>query len=487
MVAESPNVLLIVVDDLRPDLGCYGNSQAKTPHIDRFAKTALMFERAYCQQAVCNPSRTSVMTGLRPDSIGITGNHRHFRDTRTDVVTLPQHFKRNGYRTQSIGKIYHGVFPDGASRTVWDTMGDPESWSVPTTRFGPRYYYTEEGIRQAKQAYQAMYRPDNPGADDWTKKLVFGPMTEAPDVPDSTLYDGKVADAAVAALKQLAAKPDEPFFLAVGFIKPHSPFVAPKQYWELYDEDELTPVCTPHFPSDAPKIAGHASGEIRRYTDQPNRGEIPAANARRMRHGYLACVSYVDTQVGKVLNELDRLELSDETIVVLFSDHGYHLGEHGLWGKTTNFELDTRVPLIVRVPGTKSAGQTSPGLTELLDIFPTLTELTGLPRPTAIEGKSFAPLLDQPDAPWKVAAFSQFPRGGNANTGGAVMGYSMRTNHWRYTEWVDRKTGQAVARELYDHRTRQTETANLAGRSQHTELVRTAFRSIAGECVAQGD
>ena len=190
---ERPNVLLIAVDDLRPELGCYGVGQVKTPHIDALAGTSLVAKRAYCQQAVCNPSRTSLLTGQRPDSIGVVTNHVHFRSKQPDVVTLPQHFKQHGYHAQAIGKIYHGVFPEGASKTVWDTMGDPPSWSAPAVRFGPRYYYTEDGVAQAKQAFLASYRPKDPEPDDWTRKLVFGPMTEAPNVSDDTLYDGKVA------------------------------------------------------------------------------------------------------------------------------------------------------------------------------------------------------------------------------------------------------------------------------------------------------
>ncbi len=227
-------------------------------------------------------------------------------------------------------------------------MGDPESWSVPAIRFGPRYYYTEEGIAAARQVYKEIYKPVNPQPDDWTTKLVFGPATESPNVPDSVLYDGQVAASAVDTLRQLKDA-DEPFFLAVGFIKPHSPYIAPQKYFDLYPETSL-PDHT-EFPFDAPRFAGHGSGELRRYTDQPRRGPIPESQQRRVRQAYRACVSFIDAQVGRVLDELDRSGLRDNTIVVLFGDHGYHLGEHGLWGKTTNFELDTRVPLIVRAPG----------------------------------------------------------------------------------------------------------------------------------------
>ncbi len=459
-VGSQLNVLFIAVDDLRPELGCYGADHIHSPHIDALAASGRQFERAYCQQAVCNPSRTSLMTGMRPDSIGVTGNHSHFRSNHPDVVTLPQHFKNHGYHAAAIGKIYHGVFPDGASITKWDTMGDPESWSVPAIRFGPRYYYTEEGIAAAKSIYHQVYKPKNPGPDDWTRRLVFGPATESPDVPDNTLYDGQVADAAVEALRQIAGA-DKPFFLAVGFIKPHSPYVAPKKYFDRY-QDVALPSPT-EFPMDAPAFAGHASGELRRYTDQPKRGFISKENQRRVRQAYFACISYIDAQIGRVLKELDRTGLSNNTVVVLYGDHGYHLGEQGLWGKTTNFELDTRVPLIVRAPNMKAVGRSSASLVELVDLYPTLAELAGLPLTKQLEGKSFAATVNDPDHVTKTVAFSQYPRGGG------LMGYSMRTATHRLTQWVRRPSGEIHATELYDYAEGPVETKNIASTS--SELV----------------
>lgn len=456
-----PNVLFIAVDDLRPELGCYGDTHVHSPHIDALAASGLRFDRAYCQQAVCNPSRTSLLTGLRPDTNGIVGNHAHFRDNIPDVVTLPQHFKNNGYHAAAIGKIYHGLFPDGASITTWDTMGDPQSWSEPAVRFGPRYYYTEEGIAAAKQVFEEIYKPVDPGPDDWTRKLVFGPATESPDVPDDTLYDGQVASAAVAKLKQLKDS-DQPFFLAVGFIKPHSPYIAPKRYFDLYDDVAL-PDHT-DFPFDAPSFAGHRSGELRRYTDQPNKGPISSDNQRRIRHAYYACISYIDAQIGRVLRELDRTGLSGNTIVVLFGDHGYHLGEQGLWGKTTNFELDTRVPLIVRTPSMQAAGQATSSLVELVDLYPTLADLTDLPIGPHLEGTSFAHILNDPTHITKTAAFSQFPRPGG------LMGYSLRTPTHRLTQWVRRSTGEIHRSELYDYQNGFIETVNLA--AEQPNLVR---------------
>ena len=453
---QPPNVLFIAIDDLRPELHCYGATHIHSPNIDALAASGRRFERAYCQQAVCNPSRTSLMVGMRPDSIGITGNHAHFRSKHPNVVTLPQHFKNNGYYSAAIGKIYHGVFPEGSSNTKWDTMGDPESWSVPAIRFGPRYYYTEQGIAEAKESFRQVYKPIEPARDDWTRKLVFGLSTEAPDVPDNVLYDGKVADAAVAALKA-AVSNEEPFFLAVGFIKPHSPYIAPKKYFDLYENVKLA--TRTKFPIDAPSLAGHASGELRRYTDQPRSGKIPADKQRRVRQAYFACVSYIDSQVGGVLDELERSGLSENTIVVLFGDHGYHLGDQGLWGKTTNFELDARVPLIVRTPEMKASGTASSSLVELVDLYPTLAELAGLPQPDHLEGNSFAPILEDPAQVTKACAISQYPRGGG------LMGYSVRTNKNRLTQWISRQTGIVQANELYEYTDGLVETKNIANES----------------------
>ena len=315
-----------------------------------------------------------------------------------------------------------------------------------------------QGLPRPNRSTSSSYKPtpENAAADDWTRKLVFGPATEAPDVPDNTLYDGQVADRAVASIKQLAQNRQQPFFLAVGFIKPHSPYIAPQKYWELYDPDEISIADAADFPDGAPKVAWHRSGELRRYTDQPKSGAIDTARQRRVKHAYYACISYIDAQLGRVLETLDEQGLSDDTIVVLWSDHGYHLGEQNLWGKTTNFELDTRVPLIVRVPQRAGNGQSSAALVELVDLFPTLVDLCHLPAPSQLEGNSFKPLLDDPHATWKSAAYSQFTRG-------KVRGYSVRTPTHRYTEWRNLETHEITDRELYDYGdTHPVERVNLA-------------------------
>ncbi len=450
--AEKPNVLFIAIDDLRVELGCYGSEIAKSPNIDALAASGVRFDQAYCQQAICGPSRASVMTGLRPDATQVHGNHTHFRDIYPDIVTLPQHFKNHGYHTRSMGKLYHGVFPKGSSITKADTFGDEPSWSIPTFRPGPRYYYTEEGIAAAKEIFQKVYQPKDPGPEDWTEKLVFGPATEAPDVADNVLYDGQVADRAVESLQELA-KSDEPFFLAVGFIKPHSPYIAPKKYWDLYDAESIPLAAPGTRETDAPGIAMHGSSELRRYTDQRKKGAIPDEDQRQVRHAYLACISYIDAQIGRVLDELETQGLADNTIIALWSDHGYHLGEKNLWGKKTNFELDTRVPLIIRVPGEVAGVHESP--VELVDLYPTLADLAGLPVEDHLQGVSLVAAIQQPEVPVKRVAFSQFSAGGK-------RGYSMRAGKYRYTEWIDLKTGNVVDRILFNLESDPHETTNLA-------------------------
>ena len=453
------NVLFLVIDDLRTELGCYGAEYVASPHIDQLAARGVVFDRAYCQASLCNPSRTSVMTGFRPESTEIYGNHVSFRQRFPSVVTLPQQFKSQGYHAVGIGKIYHGPFPDGSSSTKWDSFEDPESWSEPAIRFGPRYYFSPEGIAAARKAYRRVYKPNDPGPDDWRQKLCFGLLTEAFDGPENLHYDGKVADATIAKLRELK---DRSFFIAAGFIKPHSPWVCPSKYFDLYDRDRIPLADHPYFPENGPSIAGHNSSEPRRYPPVPKSGPYPEDIARELRHGYFACVSFIDAQVGRILDELDELGLRDNTVVALWGDHGYHLGDLGLWGKLTNFERGTRVPLIVSAPGMKRRGTRSEALVELLDVYPSLCELAGVPIPVRLQGTSFAPLLDAPQALWKKAAYSVMYRG-------KALGHSVRTGSHRYTEW--REGGDVIARELYDYREDPVETTNVVDDIQQKSAV----------------
>ncbi|MFK5924452.1 MAG: neutral/alkaline non-lysosomal ceramidase N-terminal domain-containing protein [Verrucomicrobiota bacterium] len=463
---QKKNVLFIAVDDLRPDLGCYGVDYIKSPNIDRIAKEGVLFERAYCQRAICMPSRTSVMTGLRPDSFAGLG--AHFRRTIPDVTTLPQHFKNNGYFTQSFGKIYHGSWEkayDGNS------FQDPISWSLPRWTGSPQYYFSPEGIRKAREVFATSKNkrlarikkdPDNP--DQWKDYFVQGSSTEAPDVADDVPGDGKMTQAALARIRKLE-KEGKLFFLGVGYMKPHLPFIAPKRYWDLYDPDELPAVPRSTPPEGAPGIALTGWGELRVYTDIANKGPLTDEKIRQLRHGYAACISYVDAQIGLLLDELDRLDLRKDTIVVLWSDHGYKLGDFGMWCKHTNFELDTRVPLIVSAPGHAVDGKSN-ALVELVDLYPTLSDLAGLPKPYGVEGGSFASIVSDPEAPGEGIALSQYPRGP------AVTGYSMRTDRYRFTIWRNPKDHSKVhAVELYDHHSDPGETVNLAMDEANEKLV----------------
>ena len=438
--AARPNVLFIAVDDMRVDLGCYGSKLIHSPNIDGLAKRGTLFNRAYCQQAVCNPSRASLMTGLRPSTLGIWDLPTHFRQRLPDVVTLPQWFKQHGYHTQNIGKMFHNWRQD-------DYKGDAVSWSVPAVM-----HYNTHG------ADLPVVKGELP------PNLVKTPRCEMRDVPDDAYFDGRIAGLSVEALRRLKDK-DEPFFLAVGFWKPHASFNAPKKYWDLYDPKQIKPPANPTPPKDVPPIALHDSREIMRGFRQHPGGKPTPDDVRNLRHGYYAAISYVDAQVGRVVDELDRLGLADNTVIVFWSDHGFHLGEHALWAKTSNFELDARVPLIIATPG-HTGGQRTDALVELLDLYPTLVDLCGLPKPSHVEGESLKPVLSDPRKTVKPAAFTWHPRPAYSRVGNSptVMGYSMRTARYRYTEWRDFKTGRVTARELYDHAADPDETVNVVAR-----------------------
>jgi arylsulfatase A-like enzyme len=435
---KRPNVLFFAVDDLRPELGCYGVEGIRSPNIDRLAKRGMLFRRAYVQQAVCSPSRTSLLTGARPDTTQVWDLVTHFRKAMPDVVTLPQHFKQNGYFVQGMGKIFHPGYDD------------ERSWSVPW---------------QTPQAPTYAKRKGSPDKDDDKPKRKDGPAFEAGDVPDNFYKDGQVADLAVSALRGLARKA-EPFFLAVGLAKPHLPFVSPKKYWDLYDPAKIPMAPNPYRPKDAPEFALTNSGELRNYPGIPAEGPMPAELARQLKHGYYAAVSYTDAQIGKVLDELDRQGLRQNSIVVLWGDHGWKLGDHGEWCKHSNVENDTNAPLLLAAPGMKTAGEQCRALVEFVDIYPTLAELAGLPLPSHLEGLSFKPLLENPRRAWKRAAFSQYPRGQK------LMGYSMRTDRYRFTVWVGRQDHSRIeAIELYDHQTDPQENTNVAKHPAHQKLV----------------
>jgi arylsulfatase A-like enzyme len=449
---KRPNVLFIAVDDLRTQLGCYGHRQMISPNIDRLAAGGVLFERTYCQQAICAASRCSLLAGVRPDTTRIYGLQTPLRKGMPNVLSLPQHFKNNGYTTYSLGKIYHHRNDDlvGWSHEPFREQG----------RWKGRGYLDPASQRVVATLKDAVKR-----------RKGVGPAFEGPDVADADYPDGKNTQLAVAQLRKWA-KTGEAFFLALGYYKPHLPFNAPKRFWDMYAREKIQLPTNTDRPAGAPNYALTNWGEMRQYTNVPNRGRCSDDLARALIHAYYACVTYVDTLIGSVLDELGRLKLRDNTVIVLWGDHGWKLGEYGCWSKHTNFELDTRVPMIFAAPGVKGGRRTA-GLTEFVDIYPTLCELCGLAVPDHLEGTSAVPLMREPARPWKAAAFSQYPRG-------RVMGYSMRTARYRYNRWIDRRTKKVVARELYDHRADAGENTNLAGRPAHAALV----KKLDAQCVA---
>ena len=459
------NVLFIVVDDLRPQLGCYGAEWIKSPNIDRLAADGLLFERAYCQQAVCAPSRASVLSGCRPDTTTIYDLRTPLRTAMPDVLSLPQHFRNQGYETVSIGKVYHHAKDDlqGWSQEPFQSTGD---WKG-------RGYLTDE-------AMEAIARCDREQEAKGSSRRGLGPAFEAADVPDDGYHDGKDALAAIAKLGELAEL-DKPFFLALGFHKPHLPFSAPKRYWDMYDEAAVPLALNPFVPEGVTEFSLTSFGELRGYFGMPKEGRIPDELARKLVHGYAACVSYMDAQLGMVLAELDRLGLRENTVVVLWGDHGWKLGEHDSWCKHTNFEIDARAPMMVSPPGMRGAAKRTGALVEFVDMYPSLCELCGIPIPDHCEGTSFAPLMDDPTRHWKSAAFGQYPRG-------HVMGYAMRTDRYRYVEWRERETGVVLARELYDHQQDPQENVNAAEKPELSQVVASLSAKLrAGWRVAASD
>ncbi|MGB7323855.1 MAG: sulfatase [Rubripirellula sp.] len=444
--AERPNILFIAVDDLRPSIGCYGDEHAITPNIDRLATRGLQFNRAYCQVAVCNPSRASLMTGLRPDNLGVWTLPIHFREAKPDAVTLPQWFRKFGYTAVSHGKIYHNPTPD------------PQSWSEPIRDLPRLPYPYPEGTREHVRDVQAKL-PRN----DWRKNNLRGPSTAAPDLDDSEVLDGARTDMAIEDLRRLGEQ-SEPFFLAMGYIRPHLAWVAPKKYWDMHDPAKLPVLRGERITPNTPPYALQNNHEPTHYVDLI---DLPAPwdeetlsidRARHLMHGYYACVSYVDAQIGRLLNALDEEGLTENTIVVLWSDHGWKLGEYRGWGKMTNYEIDARVPMIISAPEMKTAGKQTDQLAELLGLYPTLCDLAGIDKPDFVDGSSLLPMMEDVDAKVHFGAVNQYYR---KVSEGEFMGYSIRSDDYRLVEWRDFETGEVKARELYDHRSDHSETENI--------------------------
>jgi iduronate 2-sulfatase len=457
---ERTNVLFIAVDDLKPAIGCYGDPLAKTPNIDTLASRGTLFERAYCMQAVCAPSRNALLTGLRPETLRIYDLGTNFRRRAPDVVTLPQHFKAYGYASHGLGKIFH---------VGHGNHEDPASWSVPHYQAKSVQYVLPENRAQLTRE-EALF--SNKQGD--VSRLPRGAAFESADVADDAYADGRIASETIKRLGEFKES-GQPFFLAVGFVRPHLPFCAPKKYWDLHDPAKLPISDRRRPPEGAPAFAPQFGGELRNYGGIPSRGPIPDDLARTLIHGYYAATSYMDAQLGRVLDELARLGLAENTIIVLWGDHGWHLGDHGMWCKHTNYEQATRAPLVIAAPG-KKAGQRTRALVELVDVYPTICDIAGIPRPAHLQGDSLVALIDAPNTPGKRAAFQVYPR--RTNETGPLLGHAVRTDRWRYVEW--RKSDESVAaRELYDMERDAGETKNLAGSAEVGEIVKEHARLLA--------
>lgn len=440
MGAEKFNVLMICVDDLKPILGCYGDPIAKTPNLDRLAARGVRFDSAYCNQAVCSPSRNALLTSLRPQTLGIYELSTNFRASRPEAITVGQHFKSQGYQTQSLGKIFH---------VGHGNIDDAASWSVPSWKAkAPIYRLAESTSLPVKSNSNTAPK---------------GTATEMADVADNDYSEGQLADEVTARLKAAAAKPDTPFFIGSGFVKPHLPFVAPKRYWDLYDPAKLPMPKSTTAPEGAPSYAPQFGGELRNYSDMPSKGVLSDSDTRRLIHGYYAATSYMDAQVGKILDTLDALKLWDKTIVLLWGDHGWHLGDHGMWCKHTNYEQATRIPFLMAAPQA-AVGASTKAMIESVDVYPTLCELAGLSVPTGLDGKSFAQVLRDPKAAARDSVTHVYPRNG-------LLGRAVRTERYRLVEWKKIGSDTSTAEfELYDYQVDPDENKNLA--AEKPEIVK---------------
>lgn len=497
VAADKPNFLFIAVDDLRPELGCYGSPIAVTPNLDALAKDGLLFNRAYCQQAICRPSRASLMTGARPETTGLFHNYVSLRELQPDILTLPQHLIAHGYETAYSGKIFHQGDTD-----------EENSWSRNRVKW-------VKGLKKPAGPY-ALPRNNKMKADNMKKMLAkygeaarrglaAGPAYEKADVPDTAYLDGYNTQLAIATLKQMVANKGKPFFLAMGYKLPHLNWCAPTKYWDLYDPSKIPFASEETGPKNGAAMGLHASFELRTRAGIPKSGPLGEQLSNTLKHAYLASTSYVDAQIGLMVKALDDAGVRENTIIVVWGDHGWHLGDMGVWGKATNYEIATRVPMMIWTPNMKTRGATTEALVELVDIYPTLCELAGVALPKHLEGHSFVPLLDQPNQPWKKAAFSQYPNpalrewAANPLSVGMretwfgplikeveqriiaqqgdkwdrdlfekhLMGYTMRTDRYRLVVWRDHRDVKAapIFVELFDHDSDPQETNNIAAQN----------------------
>lgn len=443
--ADKPNVLLILVDDLKPSFGAYGEDWVHSPNLDRLADSGMRFDMAYCNQAVCAPSRNNLLVGSRSTSIGVYSLGYHFRKAVPDAVTMPQYFKNHGYHVAGIGKVFH---------IGHGNINDEFSWSVPFQPDKVIDYVLAASTNGQLTKEEALFsnKPAN--------GLPRGSAWEKSDVDDGAYADGRIATEGIKRLQSYKAS-GQPFFLALGFTKPHLPFCAPKTYWDLYDPAKLPIPTIRHYPKGAPAYAAkNELGELNQYKPVPKKLPLSDELERTLIHGYYAALSYMDSQVGRVLDELDRIELDEETIVVLWGDHGYHLGDHGTWTKHTNYEQANRIPIVISAPGVTKPSSSTKALIETVDIFPTLVELAGLPTPTGpqpIDGKSFVAVLKNESKSIRDHAYHCFPRGKR-------LGRAIRTQQYRMVQWKEiGAPANSAEYELYDYLNDPLETVNIAG------------------------
>ncbi len=447
------NVLFIAVDDLRPQLNCYGKTEIISPNIDRIASEGVLFKRAYCMQAICAPSRASLLAGARPDTTKIYDLDTPLRKSLPDVLSLPQHFKNNDYTTISVGKIYH--------HPKDDLVGWSEEPYRSTGPWAGAGYLNKDTIETLKNI-----KPEK------GKKPPKGPAFEHEDVLDNAYPDGKNVEYAISKLRELK-KNNKLFFFAMGFHKPHLPFISPKKYWDMYSYDNVKLSPNPFLPKNAPTFSFcKPTCEIGSYNNIPAETPFTESLQKDIIRSYYSCVTYTDTQIGLLLKEVEDLGLKNDTIVILWGDHGWKLGDHGCWGKHTNYEIDTNAPLIISVHGMKNKNVKLDALVEFIDIYPTLCELTTLEIPKHTEGVSFVPLLDNPQLNWKRMAISQYPKQN-------YMGYSMKVDNYRYIEWREKSTDEVKVCELYDHKNDPLENNNIAGEKKSKDVIERLSKMLA--------
>jgi len=445
------NVLFISMDDLRTELNCYGKSAMKTPSIDKLASEGMVFNRAYCQQAICMASRASIMSGIRPENQKIY-NTSSLKDLAPDVLTMNKHFSKNGYSTDAIGKVYHYDSDNIAQ------FGN--NWHDVKDKYKGKGYITEEAISELNANSKF-----NPG------KRGNGPAYEMADVPDNYYVDGANADYVISKLKTFK-KQTQPFFLALGFHRPHLPFCAPKKYWDMYPAEDISLSSAPDYPTNLTPYSLTNWGELRGYFGIPQgHDQVSDELAIQLRRAYYASVSYADAQLGKVMEALEKYGLKENTIIVFWGDNGFKLGDHHAWSKHTNFEIDAQVPLIISVPKMKNSGAKTYSFAELVDLYPTLCELAGIDKPKHLEGESLVPILENPSNQTRDAAFSIFPRN-RTNDKKTITGFSMRTDQYRYTEWIHIASGRKLGFELYNHKTDSLENFNVANDKANTEIIK---------------